>query len=274
MAYAVPGRPAVDREALLPRPHQEILHPRGQARGGAAEGDARNQHANLHRPVPPAPLSYTLVEDVVIYYVRLRDLNSHEEWTFKTRYSELRNVHDALEESNIKNLYLPYHADRPSPRRRSSASPMRVPRTSRSAVRNWRSTLTRSSTRRKCSGAMPFATSSKSPRSRPSEIRSWKPYARRKTISHDPSILSCTTLLPISCTTLLPIPTHDDTLASMAVCSSETLDKDINNSIRHNHLRLLSSSEFKVENPSTIMKLWLGLRELDCPWCSSSLEVE
>ena len=49
--------------------------------------------------------SYTLVEDVVIYYVRLRDLNSHEEWTFKTRYSELRNVHDALEESNIKNLY-------------------------------------------------------------------------------------------------------------------------------------------------------------------------
>jgi hypothetical protein len=33
---------------------------------------------------------------VVIYYVRLRDLNSHEEWTFKTRYSELRNVHDAL----------------------------------------------------------------------------------------------------------------------------------------------------------------------------------
>jgi hypothetical protein len=30
---------------------------------------------------------YTLVEDVVIYYVRLRDLNSHEEWTFKTRYS-------------------------------------------------------------------------------------------------------------------------------------------------------------------------------------------
>lgn len=44
------------------------------------------------------------MEDVVIYYVRLRDLNSHEEWTFKTRYSELRNVHDALEESKIKNL--------------------------------------------------------------------------------------------------------------------------------------------------------------------------
>ena len=46
-----------------------------------------------------------MVEDVVIYYVRLRDLNSHEEWTFKTRYSDLRNVHDALEDSKIKNLY-------------------------------------------------------------------------------------------------------------------------------------------------------------------------
>jgi hypothetical protein len=47
---------------------------------------------------------YTLVDDVVIYYVRMRDLNSHEEWTFKTRYSELRNVHDALVESKIKNM--------------------------------------------------------------------------------------------------------------------------------------------------------------------------
>ncbi len=47
---------------------------------------------------------YTLVDDVVIYYVRMRDLNSHEEWTFKTRYSELRNVHDALLEGKIKNL--------------------------------------------------------------------------------------------------------------------------------------------------------------------------
>ncbi len=47
---------------------------------------------------------YTLVDDVVIYYVRMRDLNSHEEWTFKTRYSELRNVHEALMESKIKNM--------------------------------------------------------------------------------------------------------------------------------------------------------------------------
>ena len=45
------------------------------------------------------------MEDVVIYYVRLRDLNSREEWTFKTRYSELRNVHEALVDSKIKTLY-------------------------------------------------------------------------------------------------------------------------------------------------------------------------
>ena len=37
----------------------------------------------------------------MIYYVRLRDLNSHEEWTFKTRYSELRNVHEALQDSKV-----------------------------------------------------------------------------------------------------------------------------------------------------------------------------
>lgn len=30
---------------------------------------------------------YTLVDDAVIYYVRLRDLNSHEEWVYKARYS-------------------------------------------------------------------------------------------------------------------------------------------------------------------------------------------
>ena len=47
---------------------------------------------------------YTLVDDTVIYYVRLRDLNSHEEWTYKARYSELRNVHESLVESKIKNL--------------------------------------------------------------------------------------------------------------------------------------------------------------------------
>lgn len=47
---------------------------------------------------------YTLVDDTVIYYVRLRDLNTHEEWTYKARYSELRNVHESLMESKIKNL--------------------------------------------------------------------------------------------------------------------------------------------------------------------------
>ncbi len=40
-----------------------------------------------------------------MYYVRIKDLKTNEEWTFKTRYSELRNVHEALLESKIKNLY-------------------------------------------------------------------------------------------------------------------------------------------------------------------------
>ena len=36
---------------------------------------------------------YSLVDDAVIYYVGLRDLNSHEEWVYKARYSELRALH-------------------------------------------------------------------------------------------------------------------------------------------------------------------------------------
>lgn len=47
---------------------------------------------------------YTLIDDAVIYYVRLRDLNSHEEWVYKARYRELRLLHDALTEAKIKNL--------------------------------------------------------------------------------------------------------------------------------------------------------------------------
>jgi hypothetical protein len=77
------------------------------AEKGEQDPQKDNQEINMQICIDryPQPLpSYTLVEDVVIYYIRLRDLNSHEEWTFKTRYSELRNVHDALEESNIKNM--------------------------------------------------------------------------------------------------------------------------------------------------------------------------
>lgn len=40
---------------------------------------------------------YTLIDDAIIYYVRLRDLNSHEEWVYKARYRELRSLHEALE---------------------------------------------------------------------------------------------------------------------------------------------------------------------------------
>ena len=47
---------------------------------------------------------YTLVDESVVYYVRLRDVNSHDEWVYKARYSELRSLHEALEEAKIKNL--------------------------------------------------------------------------------------------------------------------------------------------------------------------------
>lgn len=40
----------------------------------------------------------------MVYYVRLRDVNSHDEWVYKARYSELRSLHEALEEAKIKNL--------------------------------------------------------------------------------------------------------------------------------------------------------------------------
>lgn len=53
------------------------------------EGGNKNTEMNMQICID----RYTLVDDTVIYYVRLRDLNTHEEWTYKARYSELRNVH-------------------------------------------------------------------------------------------------------------------------------------------------------------------------------------
>lgn len=139
----------------------------------------------MHRSVLPSLPSYTLVEDVVIYYVRLRDLNSHEEWTFKTRYSELRNVHDALEETNIKNLYPSCHLDLPSPRRRSLESLTKVLRISRRGERNFRSISIKSLTPRKSSVVTPSDTSSRSQRSRRKGTSSCRLFARRRMKSHD-----------------------------------------------------------------------------------------
>jgi hypothetical protein len=62
---------------------------------------------------------------------------------------------------------------------------MKVHKTSRSAEKNWRSILTKFSTRRKCSKAMPSDTSSNNRRSRPKETKSWKLCERRKTINLD-----------------------------------------------------------------------------------------
>lgn len=47
---------------------------------------------------------YSLVDDAVIYYVGLRDLDTFEEWVYKARYSELRALHEALVEAKVKNL--------------------------------------------------------------------------------------------------------------------------------------------------------------------------
>jgi hypothetical protein len=43
------------------------------------------------------------VDDVVIYSVRLREMESREEWTFKTRYSQLRNKTALPQEKDIQN---------------------------------------------------------------------------------------------------------------------------------------------------------------------------
>lgn len=65
------------------------------------DGD-KNKNADINMQI--CIDRYTLVDDTVIYYVRLRDLNTHEEWTYKARYSELRNVHESLVQSGVKNL--------------------------------------------------------------------------------------------------------------------------------------------------------------------------
>jgi hypothetical protein len=65
-----------------------------------------DEHEHLHKTEAGICIDrYTLIEGVIVYYVRIKDLKTNEEWTFKTRYSELRNVHEALLESKIKNLY-------------------------------------------------------------------------------------------------------------------------------------------------------------------------
>ena len=84
--WIVLGQHTLYWKASLPLNSQKILHP-WLKRHDLNQSHPLIQHANLYRQIHP-----TLVDDVVIYYVRMRDLNSHEEWTFKTRYSELTSI--------------------------------------------------------------------------------------------------------------------------------------------------------------------------------------
>jgi hypothetical protein len=62
---------------------------------------------------------------------------------------------------------------------------MKAPKTSKNGGKSWRSILTKFSTQRKCSEAMPSDTSSKNQRNRPKETKNWRLYERRKPINRD-----------------------------------------------------------------------------------------
>lgn len=49
--HSVSQRPALHRKIVLPRPHEEVFHPRGQTLSLASKGKLGNQHADLHRQV-------------------------------------------------------------------------------------------------------------------------------------------------------------------------------------------------------------------------------
>ena len=49
--HSVSQRPALHRKIVLPRPHEEVFHSRGQTLGLASKGKLGNQHADLHRQV-------------------------------------------------------------------------------------------------------------------------------------------------------------------------------------------------------------------------------
>jgi hypothetical protein len=117
---------------------------------------------------------------VVIYYVRLRDLNSHEEWTFKTRYSELRNVHEALSESMIKNLYILCYSVQRSQRRRFSESLTKVLRILRNVGRNYKNISMNCLIPNRFLIARLFDTLSSNRRRRHRKIRNYRRCARRR----------------------------------------------------------------------------------------------
>lgn len=45
---------------------------------------------------------YSVSEDIVNYFITFYDMVQQEDWTFKTRYSEIRNLHEALKQQKLK----------------------------------------------------------------------------------------------------------------------------------------------------------------------------
>ena len=41
---------------------------------------------------------YIVAEDVVNYFITFYEMKTQYEWTFRTRYSEIRNMHEALKD--------------------------------------------------------------------------------------------------------------------------------------------------------------------------------
>ncbi|CAD8109061.1 unnamed protein product [Paramecium primaurelia] len=52
--------------------------------------------------------SYTVYDDVVIYSMRFKNRITKEEWIYKQRYSEIKNIHDALVEQGYKGKLPPF----------------------------------------------------------------------------------------------------------------------------------------------------------------------
>ena len=47
---------------------------------------------------------YTLINEKIYYYAKIRDLCNLEDWTFRARYSELKKIHEGFHRLKIKHL--------------------------------------------------------------------------------------------------------------------------------------------------------------------------
>lgn len=47
--------------------------------------------------------NYVMYDDVVVYSLRFKNNLLNDEWVYKQRYSEIKNIHEALIEQGFKN---------------------------------------------------------------------------------------------------------------------------------------------------------------------------